>query len=172
MRTKRVFHSARRGFTLIELMIVLAIVGILVMFAVPQYQNYVIKTQVTRGMGEAGALRVVVDNCVLEGKTAIGTEATQCDPGASASTILQGASQGNAPAVTAGVNGYPQVNLGSAESASPATIVATFGNSAAQALQGQNVTWTRDKDSGAWTCATNVSQKYAPAGCTASSSGP
>ena len=50
-------NQAQNGFTLIELMIVVAIIGILAAVAIPQYQNYVSKTQVTRVMAEVGALR-------------------------------------------------------------------------------------------------------------------
>jgi type IV pilus assembly protein PilA len=168
MKMKRVIRSAQQGFTLIELMIVLAIVGVLAMFAVPQYQAYVVKAQVTRGTAEAGALRTAVDGCVLEGKTTVGAGVGECDPGAGASTILEGSLQGSGVDVTANVNGYPQVSLGSAPTSSDATIIAKFGNAAAQAIKGATVTWTRDAASGAWTCATTVAAKYAPTGCAAS----
>ena len=46
--------KAQKGFTLIELMIVIAIIGILAAIAIPQYQNYIARSQVTRAMGEAG----------------------------------------------------------------------------------------------------------------------
>ena len=50
----------QKGFTLIELMIVVAIIGILAAIAIPAYQDYTIRAQVTEGINLADAVKVAV----------------------------------------------------------------------------------------------------------------
>ncbi len=164
-------NTAQKGFTLIELMIVVAIIGILAAIAIPQYQTYIAKSQVSRVVGETGNLKTAVEDCMNSGRTAAivntgsgaaGAEATTCSLGATASNI-QGAPVTNA-ADGGGVkdSGLPLVTIDG--ETNEASIVGTFGQNAASTLAGDTVTWARS-DAGTWTCTTNVEAKYAASGC-------
>ena len=53
-------RSIQKGFTLIELMIVVAIIGILAAVALPAYQDYTVRTRITEGLGLAESAKTVV----------------------------------------------------------------------------------------------------------------
>lgn len=164
-------HSHSAGFTLIELMVVIAVIGLIAAIAIPQYQTYVFRSQVQRVIGEAGSLRPAVELCLLNGKTAIGNSANDgrnCDPGATRSNLQ--ATAGNAAPTVAETwstpgGGVPQVSLSVTD---PSTIVATLGNVASLPLQGPpagTITWQRTLD-GSWACkAANIEAKYVSNAC-------
>ncbi|APC06821.1 pilin [Polynucleobacter asymbioticus] len=53
-------HSKEAGFTLIEVMVVVAIIGILVAVAVPQYQDYIARSRVVEGMNLSSSAKLAV----------------------------------------------------------------------------------------------------------------
>ncbi len=78
-------RKVQQGFTLIELMIVVAIIGILAAIAIPAYQDYTIRAQVSEGMTLAAAAKTAVSESfsdkgeapatrVIAGMTALATD--------------------------------------------------------------------------------------------------
>jgi len=65
-------QSVQKGFTLIELMIVVAIIGILAALAIPAYTDYTIKSRVGEGASLSGAFRTAIDVYWSENGTLVG----------------------------------------------------------------------------------------------------
>lgn len=148
----------QKGFTLIELMIVVAIIGILAAIAIPQYQDYTARSQMTRVFGEISALKTAAEAAVLQGQEIVsGAEsAGKIDLGFSGSSLLDGTGKGQIT-VTGGATSTPSLEV-------------TLGGSAGKNIAGAKMTLTR-LAGGSWNCVTTASSdsgwkdSYAPAGC-------
>ena len=148
------------GFTLIELSIAIAIIGILAAIAITQYQIYIGKTQATRLVNELGQLRLSVEECLQTGRTVIGLGTDECDPRASASNLIIGGSQ---------VGVVLPNNVGVAQISNPLTvttsITAIVSSQVNPKLVGKRIAWLRTSE-GSWRCSSNIEAVYLPQSCT------
>ncbi|EDP57604.1 pilin [Vibrio sp. AND4] len=123
--------NKQQGFTLIELMIVVAIIGVLAGVAIPAYKNYVKKSEAAAGMVTVRALLTNIDVYIQENGSFPATDKL-ADLGASA-----------------GMNTLGTIALAQDGSASEAGSVAfNFGTGAA--LNSTNITYTRSASG--WSC--------------------
>ena len=137
-------NTAQKGFTLIELMIVVAIIGILAAIAIPAYQNYIARAQFAESQTLLSGVKPVIQERVDQG---------------TAYTI--GSSQTTNPLGLATVGKYGNVTYPAfAAGGTSATAVYTFGSNVNKNLQTKTVTYTYTPGTG-WTCSTQVTQDFA-----------
>jgi type IV pilus assembly protein PilA len=138
------------GFTLIELMIVVAILGILATFAFPIYQDYVARTQVSRVFSELSRVKTLAETMLNDG--VMPADATD-DLNFTDSNLLAA---------------EPAVDFSAGNGSG--TVIATFGGQALPAIRNTTLTLSRSAG-GIWICtidgaaASRWKDSYLPDGC-------
>ncbi|QEE23832.1 prepilin-type N-terminal cleavage/methylation domain-containing protein [Rhodanobacter glycinis] len=143
--------NMQKGFTLIELMIVVAIIAILAAIAIPAYQNYLIRSQVSEGA-------VLTDGA----KTAI------AEFYSNTGHFPKNNESAGLPSAVTSISGkyVSQVDI----SGTPGIIEAEFGGQANSAISGKVFALSAMANGGSinWSCtnsATSVDPKYLPSSC-------
>ena len=136
----------QQGFTLIELMIVVAIIGILAAIAIPAYQDYMIRSKVTEAMAAAAACKTSVTE-YYQSQAAMPADLSASGCSSTATTYVTSLD------VTAGVI---KVTLGAVGGTASGTILAMSPNAGTGNITG----WDCKASAG-----TTVPAKYLPAIC-------
>lgn len=153
-------RSIQKGFTLIELMIVVAIIGILAAVALPAYQDYIAKSQLGVALTEVTPIKNNLEAKLSQGITA--AEATAMSGNAAANLVLLGLPDGKST-----TSRCTNITVATADTGA-STVTCTVGGTAQ--INGQKIRWTRAADTnagvaGAWSCTTNAVAKLAPKDC-------
>jgi len=148
-------RSIQKGFTLIELMIVVAIIGILAAVALPAYQDYTVRAKVTEGLSMAGAA-----------KTAVAENASNAAAYASGWSAPQATANVSSVAITA-TDGTIVITYTAAVATGSPTLILT-PKSGGTAFSGGSSTSSAVPTGGSieWDCkGGTLVQKYRPAVC-------
>lgn len=162
--------KAQQGFTLIELMIVVAIIGILAAVAIPQYQDYTARAQVNRVLGETSSLKTAIEETLMRGGSLDAAEDEDA-PTVAESIGFTGSNliANNKKEVNGTEVGFPEITSTDSDDGATVTVTSALGLNAATAIHTAEIILTREP-SGTWSCQVDkkvgtFKTSYIPAGC-------
>jgi type IV pilus assembly protein PilA len=150
--------KVQQGFTLIELMIVVAIIGILAAIAIPAYQDYTIRSKVTEMINAAGVCKTSVAEYYQSlGKMPIDAKTAGCSDIGTANT--------SPPTVTNGEVLILATGTLAAQLGAGGTTFAYKPDCSGAACGGAPITAWACSSTGSPAASTNINSKYLPATC-------
>ncbi|UOO76669.1 pilin [Neisseria sp. Dent CA1/247] len=153
--------AMQKGFTLIELMIVVAIIGILAAITLPMYGDYTARAQATEGYDLIGGMKTPLIEAVASSSLTTACPATKTIP----TTANNNQPSWYSSSVKAGKY-VKEVSIKSANNA--CTVTAEFKPSTDgvnDKVAGRKISMVFTPSSGAWSCGTNLDDNVAPAAC-------